>query len=675
MLLGTLGYMSPEQVRGLPADHRADIFAFGVVLYEMLTGRRAFSGQTSADTLAAILHREPPEIAGTDGDVPPGVQRILKRCLEKNPAERFQSAQDLAFGLEALSWSAAAGAPPDPGAARAFRNRRAAILALAGLAVASLGFEYSRRRFGASAAGAAAQHLSFQQLTFRPGHIHRARFGRDGETIFYSAGFGGNEDDVFFTRPGNAEGRALGFSDVNLLSVSAQGELAIQLRSGDFDQRTLARMTFPGGAPREVASAAADADWTPDGQGLALVKYSTLEFPPGKTLFKSNGALARPRFSPSGDRLAFFESSTASGGTIWSMDLAGNKTRLVSGFMDSADGFAWSPRGDELWFVSRPESGDGSVLRAVDAAGRIREIRSFDGYVSLEDVAPNGDVLVQRVLFQQGLAVIDRGGKPRDLTWLGRSMIVDVSDDLKFVLFTETVGESPFVYLRRTDSNEAVRLGEGTAKGLSPDGNWALAIAKQAFVLYPVGAGEARALSLSSMKPAPSDFHWASWFPDGKRILFSANFPEAGRGFATSRLFAIAVDTGEIEPMSPADQYVGYSLTHSISPDGRFVLATTDDGYGVSSLEGKGFRDVGILGARPIRWSKDGQHVFYIKPDDQRLLYRLEVATGRTELWKELTLTDPVTSVNWVVMTSDGRGVAYSYQRTLANLYLVKGLR
>ena len=103
MVLGTLGYMSPEQVRGKPADARSDIFSFGAILYEMLSGRRAFHGDSAADTMSAILLKEPVELSTSNRDVSPGLERVVHHCLEKNPEQRFQSARDLAFDLESLS--------------------------------------------------------------------------------------------------------------------------------------------------------------------------------------------------------------------------------------------------------------------------------------------------------------------------------------------------------------------------------------------------------------------------------------------------------------------------------------------------------------------------------------------------------------------------------------------
>ena len=108
-ILGTVGYMSPEQVRGKAADHRTDIFAFGAILYEMVTGKRAFRKPTSPETMTAILNEEPPDISQIIPGTPPGLLRVMRRCMEKNPELRFQSASDLAFALESLSDSVASG--------------------------------------------------------------------------------------------------------------------------------------------------------------------------------------------------------------------------------------------------------------------------------------------------------------------------------------------------------------------------------------------------------------------------------------------------------------------------------------------------------------------------------------------------------------------------------------
>jgi serine/threonine protein kinase len=130
LLVGTCGYMAPEQARGRPADARSDIFSVGAVLYEMLSGRRAFAGQTPADTLAALLTQDPPEISAISQPVPGALERLVRRCLERNPEERFQSARDVAFGLQAVFEEGV----PSPRRRAGGVTLPIALLALAGMA-------------------------------------------------------------------------------------------------------------------------------------------------------------------------------------------------------------------------------------------------------------------------------------------------------------------------------------------------------------------------------------------------------------------------------------------------------------------------------------------------------------------------------------------------------------
>ncbi len=136
VVLGTMGYMSPEQVRGKPADKRSDLFSFGTILYEMLSGQRAFRGDTAADTITAILTKEPADLSQTNKNIHPGLDRIVRHCLEKNPEERFESARDVAFDLEALSGvSTPSAATPMPESA----TRRRRLPLLLGAAVVLIG--------------------------------------------------------------------------------------------------------------------------------------------------------------------------------------------------------------------------------------------------------------------------------------------------------------------------------------------------------------------------------------------------------------------------------------------------------------------------------------------------------------------------------------------------------
>ena len=224
VVLGTMGYMSPEQVRGKPADRRSDIFSFGAILYEMLSGQRAFRADTAADTITAILTKESPDLSQTNRDVPPGLERIVRHCLEKNSEERFESARDLAFDLEALS-GISGSAPAVATAPAAARLRRPIALPLAALiAVAGMAAAY----FAGKKAGY-VNPPNFRQITFRRGQIQSARFAPDGQTILYSAAWEGRPVEVFVSRLDSPESRPFGLAGAEVLSISTSGEMAVSL--------------------------------------------------------------------------------------------------------------------------------------------------------------------------------------------------------------------------------------------------------------------------------------------------------------------------------------------------------------------------------------------------------------------------------------------------------------
>jgi serine/threonine protein kinase len=178
VVMGTAGYMSPEQVKGQTADQRSDLFSFGAILYEMLSGRRAFRGDTSVETMSAILKEDPPELTETNRSVPPVMERIVRHCLEKNPEERFQSARDVAFNLQSLSGSTSQVAAIAPASRAPARAGRMAAVAGASLIVLA----------GVFWAGGALRPIPspvFKPLTFRRGTVTAARFAPDGQNVFY----------------------------------------------------------------------------------------------------------------------------------------------------------------------------------------------------------------------------------------------------------------------------------------------------------------------------------------------------------------------------------------------------------------------------------------------------------------------------------------------------------
>jgi eukaryotic-like serine/threonine-protein kinase len=662
LLLGTAGYMSPEQVRGEPADARSDVFALGAVVYEMLSGRRAFRAPTRPQTLAAILTEDPPEVS-LSGTVPPALVRVVRRCLEKDPEERFQSARDVAFALEAAVLSPGGGLAPAP-ADHTRRWRIAGALIAAAAVLGVVAFLAGRRSADVSVPRITA-------LTFRRGNVPTARFTPDGQTVVYSAAWDGGGPEVFMTRVGSPESRALGVPG-RLVAVSPAGELAIvQGPSGDrgWAIGTLIRVSLNGGVPREVAERVADACWSPTG-ALAVVRFEgggfQLEYPIGHVLSRGLRSLSFLRFSPSGDRIAFLDESG-----LALVDLAGNKKTIVEA--GSVFGLAWSPRGDELWFAAGEEPF--LDLQAVTMQGRQRVVYRIAGHIGFQDLSRDG-----RVLWTSGFqrfGVMARGpgeSAERDLTVLSSSYLLDLSMDGRLALIRE---ESPgrgsySLYARPTDGSPAKRISEGIAGSLSTDSRWVLAVLEgppRRLVRVPTGAGQAEPIALGSIQP-----DWAVWFPDDRRILVCGRQP--GRAESTFVLDSLAT-----VPRPIAGVRICPTNRDAISPDGRLFAALDAEGKAkVFPVDGGDPHEIPALvpWTRPVQWAPDGSSMFVRDPlKVPARVYRVHLATGRKDFWKELDTPDPTAthSIGQVRLTRDGRYYAYGYERSLTDLYLVDGLR
>ncbi len=682
-VVGTSGYMSPEQASGQPVDFRSDQFGFGAVLYEMLTGRRAFHGPTRAETLAAIIRDEAEPIVAIAPKVPAPLRWIVERCLAKLPEERYASTRDLARDLQSVRdhFSQIEGDPAPLLPSARGRNRRLWLPAGVALAVAAL--VASAFVFGGAARD--RDQPSYRRLTFREGTVWTARVAPDGQTIVYGAAWNGGPIRIYSTRPEIPESVPLPLAPANVLAISQAGEMAISLAArpaGPFmTVGTLARSTLAGGGPREVLEAVQAADWAADGASLAVVRNvdgkSRLEFPIGRTLVEvPSGYLSHPRVSPRGDLVAYIEHPMRGddGGVVAVVDRDGRKRVLAPGWI-SVRGLAWSPDGSEVWF-SAASNGATRSLHAVNLAGRRRLVMRGPGALTLHDISREGRVLLAREGAREGIVGLPPGAeRERDLSWHDWSRPVDLTADGTQMLFDETGeggGSSYAVYLRGTDGSEAVRLGDGHALALSPDGKWALSTPHATpaeLVLLPTGPGEPRKVATGNF----ANILRAAWFPGGERLVVGANEP----GHPT-RLYVQAADGGDVRPITPE----GAGAAWSVSPDGTRVAALDPERrlvlYPVDGGEPAPVRGA-EAGDVPVRFTPDGRALYLLALADgpRAEIYRVDLATGERRLWKELAPPDPVGlfGVPRVLLSADGQSYVYSWLRLLDELYLVDGLR
>src|SRR5271155_1984414 len=331
VVLGTVGYMSPEQVKGEAADARSDIFALGTILYEMLSGERAFRRDTSAETMTAILKEDPPELTTSGKPISPALERIVRRCLEKKPQQRFQSARDLAFNLEGISGNTSTSAAQVIPASAGKLPRKRLVPLAAGLLLLFVGAAGGWLLF--RGAGSTLPP-SYHQLTFERGLIYAARFASDGRSIYYSASWNGQPVQLYSTVPDSPESRPLNLINSTLFAASAS-ELAISLGCEDRYigncEGTLATVPVSGGSPREIAQDTLSADWTADGSEMAVIrqvggKYR-VEFPRGKVIYESVRSLGYVRISPRADAVAFAEFVSVDGdaGLVVALDRNGKE--------------------------------------------------------------------------------------------------------------------------------------------------------------------------------------------------------------------------------------------------------------------------------------------------------------------------------------------------------------
>jgi len=681
IILGTPAYMSPEQARGEETGRETDIWAFGVVLYELLTGVSPFARPSTTETLAQVLTARPDESrlpAGTPGTV----RRVIRRCFETDPKRRWRHIGDARLDLEEALTIPDNTSSEETVIRTTPVTRRRALL-------------YGAASLGLVASGVAGGVLldrrlqrpispSFRRLTFRRGIIRSARCAPDGQTIFFGAGWDGESCRVHTVRVDGPESRALDFPSANVLAISRSGEVALSLgthHNGVITYGTLARVPISGGAPRQVLEDVRFADWSPDGSDLAIVRRvdgrDRLEFPIGKVLFApadgEGTGLGFPRVSSDGKRVAFvhYRHPLLLSGRVAIVDHAGTVTHLSPEYLN-IHGLAW--KGNEIVYTAGLDQPLLRALCTVTPAGVTRTITQTPGNVSVWDALPDGRLVIAETDDRVLMAVHRPGdATDRDLSWLDSSFLGDLSIDGTQLLFTESGqggGSGYAAYLRGTDGSAAVRLGDGRAVALSPDARWALRLPAGFragdLELIPTGAGEPRKLEDHGLV-----YLEARWLPDGKRIVVSALEP--GR---QARLLLYDLSRGHATALAPEGV-----VAWAVAPDGSTIAAKGPDSvtrlYDVNGSAPRAMRS--LRGQEvPVGWIVDG--LLIMRPADPTSppgqVYIVDITTEREVPWKNILPRDRAGIMSFLALrvTPDGQSYAYAWSRALSSLYVADGL-
>jgi eukaryotic-like serine/threonine-protein kinase len=626
-VLGTMGYTSPEQLRGEAADARSDIFAFGCVLYEVLSGRSPFLKPTGAETITAIMSEDPPPLSGTGRAITPALREIVNRCLEKRPDDRFSTAHDLALALRVISGSGEL-APVQP--MRSFwRHRRllgGSVLAVASIVIAATAVSLLRGRHDARRAGPPGGSR-LRELFSTPGAVDSIALSCDGKMLAYVLEEDG-KTDLYVTQVAGGVSRRLTNDEAREAApqFSPDGDrLAFTRFSSSGEAPEICVMAALGGAVTPVLAGAIRAAWAPDGSRLACVLWQ----PPQPQTLAIVGADGRdlkvlahadsvyPFFggitwSPDGTYLAVARSAGGEASEIWTVQTSDGKLRRLwadpPGVYSSAPAFLAdgsgivhvSARGgaENLWFM--PVRGGVPV-----------QLTSGPGPDLWPSVSRNGAIAFVSVHRRAGLWAYDlEAGTKRQLT-----------------------SHSKYLWAPAV-SPDGLDIAYSRAE---EDGSWHIWI-------VPTRGGEPRRLTSSSLPEVYPRFS-----PDGKWVIYCTWSAQA------DRIWRVARRGGPAEPLSPErsedDQYA------DISPDGRrLAFARTEGGETHVVVQ-----EIGRTAARQItkrtstlpRWSPDGRWIAFGLDRSSASGIFLVTPDGTDE--HRLTETG-----GWPVWWPDSRAVAYT---------------
>jgi len=622
--MGTVGYMSPEQVRGLGTDHRTDIFALGAILCEMVMGQRTFQRATEADTVSAILNEEPPPIAQLSPDTPPALERVIRRCLEKNPEQRFHSASDLAFALEAVSDPAWIGSgehsiPAEP------QRRRGLTLAAAAIILVLVGALLTYFLLQPAQVPTVA---NYEQLTHdgQP----KALVGTDGARLYLAIGSGSSSNfslhDIAELSTSGGQLRKIDVTtSTNMvpLGLSPDGsQLLVIEGQGAPPKGPLTSVPILGGTPRRIGDFVAEtASLSPDGRLLAYTNLGDmfLARPDGsesRKLVGVNGDIRNVTWSPDSSRLQFDSSETA--GTVGlqvEREVSADGTGLhplLEGWHNPPDECCGKWTADGKYFVFQSQGQIWTLPRGNGIFGsKPKPIALTSSPMTLSSPLPSKD--------GKKLFVIGR-------TYRGELRRYD-SAIHQFVPFLGGISAEYIAFSR--------------------DGNWV------AYTTYPEGVlwrsridGSER-VQLTSPPISPL---LPRWSPDGNTILF---FQFAQGADKPARIYEVSPEGGSPRLLLPDDH--SQQLDPNWSPDGTKIIfsgQSNDPSSAIRVLDVASHQLSSLPGSNGLyspRWSPDGRYVSAFSGDSKVLL----LFDFQTQKWTELSRG----SLGWLNWSHDGQFV------------------
>ncbi len=635
VVLGTIGYMSPEQVRGLAADHRSDIFALGAVLYEMVSGQRAFHGETAMDTMMAIAKEDPPDLPAADRHVPPALERIIDRCLEKNPAARFQSTRDLAFALEGLSArsnSAALAAMP----ARHSRERLGWMVAAAASAAFVVALALGATGYLARTSPAEAPEMRLQIATPRGSDPTSFAISPDGRKLVFHATTNGQSQ--LWLRPlGPGKAEPLAGTDGVLSNAQPQPFWSPDSQSiGFFTGPQLKRIDIASGVVRVLANAPLPRGGTWNADGTIL--FAPAGTGPLYRVSASGGPATEathvepprqtghrfPRFLPDGRHFLFFAVGTPEnqGVFVGSLD-SGDVRRVVE--TDSAATFA-PPNfllfGRQGILLGQRMDLDSLELRGepLPVAARVA-MRPPIAAVALSS-SSSGPIAYRPDAGRRQLLWLDRSGQqigtlgPSDADQSGQ---IRLSPDGRTVALRRTVSANTDVWMIDTGRGVLARLTSNPGSEgnpiWSPDGRRVAFTSDRDGSLDDLYEKSIDDSATETLLLATSEFKTSNdWSPDGRFILFVTQSEKTGSDLWVLPMF------GDRRP-SPVVQTAFLENNGRFSPDGRWVAYQSNESgrreVYVQPFPGTGGKSrVSTDGGTSPQRRGDGRELFYLSPDN-----------------------------------------------------------